>query len=81
MTKEWTDEEVAEEISKAVQIVQSDKMYTLIRDRLPAPSANPNDPKNDPPKSGNDPNNDNGGNPNPGGNPTKKRSLWWGETE
>ena len=76
MAREWTDEEVQKEISDAVQIVRADKIDTLLRNRLSAPSPNPNDPSNNPPSSSGDP-----GNPNPGNPPTKNRSLWWGNTE
>ena len=75
MAKEWTDEEVSQAISEAVQIVREDRIDTLIRNRLSAPSANPNNPEgNTPPKSG-------GTNDGDGGNPTKRKSLWWGEID
>lgn len=78
MPKEWTDEEVQEEINKAVQIVREDRIDTLLRNRLSAPIPDKNGTENNPPPSGSG-----DGNPNPGGNPTgtKKRSLWWGDTE
>lgn len=76
MAKEWTDEEVQDEINKAVQIVREDRIDTLIRNRLSAPSGNPNDKENNPPPSSGNSGNDNSGNPT-----SKKRSLWWGDTE
>lgn len=79
MPKEWTDEEVQDEINKAVQIVREDRIDTLLRNRLSAPSGNPGNSENDPPKSGDNSGNDNSGNP--GNTGTKKRSLWWGDTE
>lgn len=72
MAKEWTDEEVAAEISKAVQIVREDRIDTLIRNRLSAPSGQKDDGKNDPPSSGGNDDNSSG---------KKKGSLWWGSTE
>lgn len=79
MPKEWTDEEVADEINKAVQIVRADKIDTLIRNRLSTTSNNPPNPENNPPPSGGNPNPDNGGNPATGGK--KNKSLWWGEVD
>jgi hypothetical protein len=70
MPKEWTDEEVQKEISEAVQIVREDRIDALIRRRLSAESANPNDStngdKNAPPPSSGD------------NSPPKRKSLWWG---
>jgi hypothetical protein len=73
MAKEWTDEEVAEEIGKAVQIVREDRIDTLIRNRLSATPNNPPNPENNPPPSSGNPSNDN-----PGDTGKKKGSLWWG---
>lgn len=76
MAKEWTDDEVAAEISKAVQIVREDRIDTLIRSRLSAPpNPNPGTENKPPPSSGN-PDTDPSGNPAP-----KRKSLWWGEQE
>lgn len=74
MGKEWTDEEVAEEIKNAVAIVREDRFEAFVRSRTGQ--------TNDNPPSGNG-QSDNGGNG--GGNdnppPKKGRSLWWGESE
>lgn len=79
MPKEWTDEEVQKAISEAVQIVRADKIDTLIRNRLSAPPANPdNKSDKESPPSGNADND--GGNPNDAP-AAKRRSLWWGEIE
>lgn len=75
MGREWTDEEVQKEISDAVQIVRADKIDTLLRNRLSAPSPDPANPTNNPP-----PSSDNSGNSDPG-NSTKRKSLWWGTDE
>lgn len=74
MGKEWTDEEVAAEISDAVRIVREDKFEAFVRGKLPAPPSDPNGGNGQPGNAGNS-----------GGNdptaPKAKRSLWWGETE
>ena len=75
MPKEWTDEEVQEEINKAVQIVREDRIDTLIRNRLSAPSSDPGNTKDKAPESGSG---DSGGNPDPS---PKRKSLWWGDAE
>ena len=76
MAKEWTDEEVTQQIKEAVEIVREDRLESFLRGRFGAPSNDPN--------GGNDPSKNDGkdgGNPNPDGSSNKKRSLWWGETE
>jgi len=78
MPKEWTDEEVQEEINKAVQIVREDRIDTLIRNRLSAQPSNSDDTKDKAPESGDGTSKDNGGNPDPS---PKRKSLWWGDTE
>lgn len=69
MPKEWTDEEIMEQINNAVQIVREDRFETFVRGRLSTPN-DPNSSTGTPPPPG--------GNPNP---PKPKKSLWWGETE
>lgn len=76
MPKEWTDEEVAAEISKAVQIVREDRIDKMLRNRLSTPIPDKDGKENNPPPSSGNPNNDGGGNPS-----TKRKSLWWGETD
>lgn len=76
MAREWTDEEVAAEISKAVQIVREDRIDTLIRNRLSAPNPDKDGKENNPPPSSGNTGNDTGGNTS-----TKRKSLWWGETD
>lgn len=71
MGKEWTDEEVAEEIRNAVKIVAEDRLFKGLSDRLGSQanqsgSGTGNTP-NPPPSSGSD--------------APKKRGLWWGDTE
>lgn len=77
MPREWTDEEVSEEISKAVQIVREDRIDTLIRNRLSTPSPNPGDTKDKAPESGGNTSDDNNG----GDTQPKRKSLWWGEID
>lgn len=77
MPREWTDEEVSEEISKAVQIVREDRIDTLIRNRLSAPSSNSDDTKDKAPASGGNTSDDSSG----GNTQPKRKSLWWGEID
>lgn len=69
MAKEWTDDEVAEEIRNAVKIVAEDRLFKGLSAKLSGqanPSGNnPNSPPNPPPS---------GDNPTP-----KKKGLFWGE--
>lgn len=74
MGKEWTDDEVAAEISAAVQIVREDRMDKFIRERLgPSGSSPTKDPEKTAPPGKTEP-----GTSTP---PKPKRSLWWGEIE
>jgi hypothetical protein len=73
MAKEWTDEEVKQEIQEAVAIVRADRLEKDIRARFAPPPNDQGNPQNVPPNSGsNDPQNGNGD------QPKKKRSLFWG---
>lgn len=71
MAKEWTDEEVQNEIREAIRIVREDRFETFVRGRIAPPSndqnGNGNPPTNNPPPP-------NGA---PGSEP-KKKSLFWG---
>jgi hypothetical protein len=73
MSKEWTDDEVSNEIAEAVRIVREDRFEAFVRGRVP--TTDDNNGRKDPPASG-------GNNPDPnGGPPKKKKSLFWGEEE
>jgi hypothetical protein len=77
MAKEWTDEEVKQEIADAVRIVREDKFEGFVRQLVgrPAGSVTVDDKDSgkgevkSPPR----------GAPVEGATATKKRSLWWGE--
>jgi hypothetical protein len=71
MGKEWTDEEVQEEIRNAVSIVRADRFERDIRSRFTTADNGKNDPPNAPP-----PSSGNGTE-----NVKKKKSLFWGVEE
>ena len=75
MPREWTDDDVLEEINKAVQIVREDRMDKLLRSRLspPKPENDPTDPPETDPTRKPPPKKDKPETP-----PVRK-SLWWGE--
>lgn len=76
MGKEWTDEEVSQEIANAVAIVREDRFEAFVRGLS---SKTTNDQGSGNAGSGNA----GSGNSNDGGTggDKKKKSLWWGETE
>lgn len=72
--KQWTDDEVKSEIADAVRIVREDKFEAFVRGKLPAPPDDKNGGNGNPPSG-------QSGNPGDPGSSSKKRSLWWGESE
>ena len=73
--REWTDEEVQEEIRNAVKIVAEDRekaQYLELHSRFgPKPDDPPADPGKTPPPAKDTPPKDD--------DKPKRRSLWWGE--
>ena len=82
MAKEWTDDEVREEISAAVKIVQADKeraeynrlhgLYGTKSDSEDNPDDKQDDDKVPPPKKEGSPQDKTNG---------RKRSIWWAATD
>lgn len=73
--KEWTDEEIQQEIRDAVAIVQEDREradYTRLHERF-GQSKEPTDPNAPKPPPAKDPQDK--------PKPTGRRSIWWGEIE
>jgi hypothetical protein len=73
MAKEWTDEEVRQEIADALRIFREDKFEKFVRSKIGpvTPGDNNGDDKTPPtpPR----------GDKQEGATAPKKRSLWWGD--
>jgi hypothetical protein len=72
MPKEWTDDEVRQEIADAIAIVREDRFEAFVRSRT-ASNANSDNPGTPPGNPGNNPGSNN---PTP-----KKKGLFWGIEE
>ena len=73
MPKQWTDDEVSEEIKNAVAIVREDRFEAFVRGMQGKTNSDPN--------SGNDQSGNAGnGDGNNSAETKKKKSLWWGDS-